>query len=38
MTACFVLLILLALIVSAFIAADISDTEYRHRPESQNYD
>ena len=38
MTACFVLLILLALIVSAFIAADISDTEYNHRPETQHYD
>lgn len=38
MTALWVLLGLLAVIASGFIAADISDADFDKRPENRNYD
>lgn len=38
MTGLFILFGLLVLLVGNFIAADLSDSEFERRPETQNYD
>ncbi len=38
MTAFYVLLGVLAVIASGFLAADISDADFHKRPENRNYD